>query len=149
MKRRTLLTLAPALFCPGLKAQPWLVTPEEVQRWHADTEAPLLVPRTAGAPVIEVLRPTLDGGSALPSPLPIALRFRAAADAAIDPASFRVFYGAFGLDITSRLLAAVAVSAEGLQVERAAIPPGSHRLVLQVADTQGRTGTRELRFRVG
>jgi hypothetical protein len=149
MRRRTMLTLAPALACTGLRAQPWLVTPEEVQRWRADTARPLLVPRTAGAPVIEVLRPLIEGDAPLASPLPIALRFRAAADSTIAPQSFRVFYGAFGLDITSRLLAAVAVSAEGLQVERAAIPPGSHRLVLQVADTQGRTGTRELRFRVG
>jgi hypothetical protein len=45
-------------------------------------------------------------------------------------------------------LASVKVQPDGLRVEQAAIPSGQHRLVLQVSDNQGRTGTRELRFSV-
>lgn len=78
----------------------------------------------------------------------IELAFVPAQNAAIVPASFRAYYGAFKLDITERLVKEVRVSTKGLTVERAAIPSGSHRLVLQVADTQGRVGTRDLRFTV-
>lgn len=128
-------------------ATDWLVTPQEARALAADLDTPLLMPRNAGAPAIEVLRPTLSADP-LPSPLPIELVFRPASGAAIDVASFRVFYGAFKLDVTQRLLKSVAVRPDGLRVDQAAIPAGSHRLVVQVADTQGRTGTKELRFSV-
>jgi hypothetical protein len=132
---------------PARAGTDWLVTPEEVARLRDDVVAPLFMPKAVGGPVIEVLRPTL-GETPLVSPLPIELTFRAPADAAIDPASFRVFYGTFGLDVTQRLLKAVVVRPDGLRVEQAAIPPGSHRLVLQIADVQQRVSTRELRFTV-
>lgn len=128
-------------------APDWLVTPQEARALAADLDTPLLMPRNAGAPAIEVLRPTLSADP-LPSPLPIELVFRPASGAVIDVASFRVFYGAFKIDVTQRLLKSVAVRPDGLRVDQAAIPAGSHRLVVQVADTQGRTGTKELRFSV-
>lgn len=128
-------------------AAEWLVTPQEARAFAADLDTPLLMPRNAGAPAIEVLRPTLSA-EPLPSPVPIELVFRPASGAAIDVASFRVFYGAFKLDVTQRLLKSVAVRPDGLRVDQAAIPAGSHRLVLQVTDNQGRTGTRELRFTI-
>ncbi|MFO1329831.1 MAG: hypothetical protein U1F56_20900 [Rubrivivax sp.] len=145
--------LGPVLAPAGARAVPqpeWLVSPEEARALAAAPGAPLWTTRVAGAPVIEVLRPLLDAAAAGPltSPLPIELQFRAAADAAIDPKSFRIFYGAFQLDVTQRLLKAVAVRPEGLRVEQAAIPAGSHRLVVQIADTLERVGMRELRFSV-
>jgi len=127
----------------------WLVTPEEVRRLRDAVAAPLWQPKAPGdAPVIEVLKPLLAGEATLDSPLAIELGFRAAADAAVDVASFRVFYGAFSLDVTQRLLKSVSVRPDGLRVEQAAIPSGSHRLVLQIADTRQRVATRELRFGV-
>lgn len=125
----------------------WLVSPAEVAAIAAQPAPPLLAVRTAGAPVIEVLQPVLDGRK-LASPLPIQLEFRAGTDATIDPASLRVFYGALQIDVTQRLLKSVAVRPDGLRVEQAAIPAGSHRLVVQIADTLRRVGTRELRFSV-
>lgn len=156
LQRRQLLRLAAwplaaagAWWLPrSARAEPdWLVTPQEARALAADLDTPLLMPRNAGAPAIEVLRPTLST-EPLPSPVPIELVFRPASGTAIDVASFRVFYGAFKLDVTQRLLKSVSVRPDGLRVDQAAIPAGSHRLVLQVADTQGRTGTRELRFTI-
>ncbi len=148
--RRTLLHALPLALAgawPARATPSWLVTPEEVAAWRQDGETPVFATRQAGAPVIEVLRPTL-GPAPVASPLPIELAFRAAAGARIDPASLKVYYGAFRIDITSRLLGHVAVGPEGLKLERAEIPSGSHRLVLQISDDQGRQGTRELRFSV-
>lgn len=151
LMRRRLLQCSAALACPSVWAQghsaPWLITPEEARQLAADLDAPLFATRAAGAPVIEVLRPTVSE-TALPSPVPIELAFKPAAGASIAPESFRVFYGVFKLDLTQRLLASVKVQPDGLRVEQAAIPSGQHRLVLQVSDNQGRTGTRELRFSV-
>lgn len=125
----------------------WLVTPDEVARLRDSSVEPLFFPKSVGAPTIEVIRPVLST-TALASPLPIELAFRAGADATIDVTSFRVFYGAFQLDVTQRLLKSVAVRPDGLRVEEAAVPSGNHRLVLQIADTRQRVATRELRFAV-
>lgn len=150
--RRAWLAAAWSLALPGVThaAEPdWLVTPDEVARLRAGAGAPLWLPKVAAnAPMIQVLQPAPAGDAPLASPLAIELAFRAAADAAIDVASFRIFYGTFSIDVTQRLLKSVAVKPEGLRVERAAIPAGSHRLVLQIADMLGRTSTRELRFSV-
>lgn len=142
-----LLPLA-ALVPRRTRADPlWLVTAEEANALRAGLGDPLLGTRQAGAPKIEVLRPQL-GDATLPSPIRIELAFVPAQGAEIVPASFRAFYGAFKLDITERLLREVGVTAQGLTVERAAIPPGLHRLALRVADSHGRVGTREVRFSV-
>jgi hypothetical protein len=130
-------------------AQPiQLLSADEVRRYAGDPSEPLLLPRVAGAPVIELLRPTIPGDGRLAMPVPIELAFRAGADAKVDPSSFKVLYGALKFDVTERLLKAVKVEPAGLRVEQVQIPAGSHRLLLQIADTQGRVGTRELRFTV-
>lgn len=123
----------------------WLVTPEEVTRFRDEFAAPLWLAKAAGDPVIEVARPALIDGHVL-SPMAIELNFRAAADASIDPNTFRVYYGTLKLDVTQRLLKNVAVRVDGLHVDRAEIPAGSHWLVMQVSDTRQRTATQDLRF---
>ena len=57
-----------------------------------------------------------------------------------------MFYGAFKLDITSRLMAQSKVSAQGIDVSEARLPKGSHRLMLEIQDSAGRTGSRSLSF---
>lgn len=154
-RRRALRVAGASLLLPvaavaprPLRAEtPWLVTDEEARALRASLDEPLLATRQVGAPKIDVVRPQL-ADAPLRTPMRIELAFVPAQDASIVPASFRAYYGAFKLDITDRLLKEVGVSAQGLTVERAAIPPGSHRLVLQVADSLGRVGTRDLRFTV-
>jgi hypothetical protein len=84
----------------------------------------------------------------LGNPIRIDLVFAAAPDAEIDPASFRVQYGALRLDLTERILARVVVDKTGLKVDNVVIPRGNHRLLLHIADTKARVGETELRFTV-
>jgi hypothetical protein len=108
----------------------WLVTPEEVLRFHDEVNEPLWLPKAAEGPIIELLRPKLVEGS-INNPVAIELVFRVGLDASIDADSFRVYYGALKLDVTQRLMKNVKVQANGLNVDHVEIPAGSHRLVLQ------------------
>lgn len=131
------------------RAEPWqLVTADEVARDAA--APPRLTPRAApvpDAPRIRVLAPTL-AGAPLGNPIRIDLAFSAAVDAEIDPASFRIQYGALRIDLTERVLARVTVQKTGLKVDDVVIPPGQHRLLLRIADSKARVGEAELRFTV-
>lgn len=131
---------------PPVNAQTtWLVTPEEAS---ASREAHMpLVPRTTvgpSAPRINLLPPTLPGS--VPSPTRIQVRFEPSLPANIKPETFKVLYGAFKLDITNRITAASKVTAQGIDVAEAALPKGSHRLWLEIQDSAGRQGARQVDF---
>lgn len=134
----------------GAIAQPlWLLTEEEVAR-EAALAPGAITPRalpSPDAPTIEVRSPVI-GSQPLRNPIRIELGFTPAADAEIAPATFRVHYGALRLDLTERIVARVAVGKTGLQVDNVVVPPGTHRLLLRIADTKARVGETELRFTV-
>ncbi len=136
------LALLPAVRAAGAVV---LVTEEEAAASRAAPQPPatrsLLPP---DAPRIEVLAP--DVSKSIASPTRIRVRFEPVAPASIRAASFRVRYGALRLDITSRITAAATVTAEGIDVPNAALPRGSHRLLLEIQDSLGRTGERLLQF---
>ncbi len=136
-----------------------LVTSEEAAAAHAAEIAsfsrslrqttppsPPSSPSDPNLPQIVVVQPQEAG--TLTSPLTIILRFRSAADAQIVPTSFRARYGLLSLDITNRLLPYARLDASGLNAENAALPSGSHRVQVQIADTRGRIGERAFRFMV-
>ena len=128
----------------GTRAQ-MLVTEQEAAASRAAPQALAAKAQpVADAPRIELLAPDL--GAPVPSPTRILLRFAPIAPAAIRPDSFRVRYGALRLDITARITAVSKVTAEGLDVAQARLPRGPHRLLLEVQDTLGRTGERQLQF---
>jgi hypothetical protein len=139
---------------PAAAAPLLLVSPEEVRRYAApeagvmERTLPRQTPEVPPGPRIDLLRPTLDVQLRLKSPFPIEVRFVPLPDAAVDPASFRVLYGNLRLDVTSRILDKVRVAATGFSLAEAAIPPGSHRLLLRVGDVRQRTGELDLRFEV-
>ena len=119
-----------------------LVTEQEAR---ASAAVPMLAPRAAkvpDAPQIEIVFPDISG--AVSSPTKVQLRFRPVSPSAAKPESFRALYGAFRVDITSRLLQVAKLSAEGLTVEAASLPVGSHRIFLEIEDSVGRTGTQLL-----
>ena len=134
----------------------YLVTPEEYAR--AQTGSRLLsgvappeaaAPRPpAGAPQIVVERPERRTG--LRSPLAIALRFEPAADAEVDLGSLAITYrvGFWWTDITARLREHAVIEGNRVTAEAARLPAGSHHIRVEVADTKGRKGARDIKFTV-
>ena len=115
----------------------------------ANTSAPAkLRSLELSSPRIEVVNPDLAAADALRSPLPVEVRFHAAAGARIRAESFRAYYGMFRIDVTERLLKHASVSARGIRVEDAELPRGEHSLVLYIEDDAARVGEREIRFSI-
>ncbi len=128
----------------------WLVTPSEAIQFKGEEafyEPPALRAR-AVAPLIDILKPEPAADLKVKAPFAIAVQFRSQPDAPIDPVTFKVMYGTFKLDITSRITKFVQVTKEGFALENAQIPVGKHRLTLQVQDEKQRVAERELRVEV-
>jgi hypothetical protein len=106
-------------------------------------------------PTVTVEAPRMDE-SPLSGPVAIALAWTAHDDADIDLNSFRVWYklGFASKNVTERLLSAVRSAegsrfdATGLFVPRADLPPGHHRLVIELADSRNRRSYTELEFQI-
>ena len=99
-------------------------------------------------PAIEVLAPVPEGVT-VRSPLRLEIAFRAPADARIVPGSFRLLYGVLKIDLTERLQRHARLDENGVLIEEAAVPQGTHRVIVRVADDKGRLAERELLIRVG
>ena len=131
-------------------AEGWLITPAEALQYKGEEgfyEPPALRPR-AVVPLIDILKPEPVADLKVKAPFAIAVQFKGQLDAAIDPTTFKVMYGAFKVDITSRITKFVKVTREGFALENAQIPVGRHRLTLQVQDEKQRVAERELRLEV-
>ena len=114
----------------------WLVNPAEAIEYRGEdgfNEPAALRPRAA-LPQIEILKPEPAADLKVKAPFAISVQFKGQPDAAIDPSSFKVLYGAFKLDITSRITKFVKVGKEGFAMDNAQIPVGKHRLILQIQD---------------
>ena len=128
----------------------WLVTAQEAAAFKGQAgfdETAALRPR-AVMPLIDISKPESQTEGKIKTPFPIVVAFRGMTDAEIDPASFRVFYGALKIDITNRITQHVKVTREGFSFDKAQIPAGRHRLTLQIQDTKQRVAERELRIEV-
>lgn len=156
--RRACLIAAGVLALP-VRAQPAalvLLTDAEAQRDRAQPEpAPGAAPGPRSrslrpaAPLIRVIAPQPAGDSAVPAPLRLEFGFSPGAPGTrIVPASFRLLYGVLRIDLTERLRGTASISEQGVLLERAVMPPGTHRMWVQVSDDQGNLGEQELRFRI-
>lgn len=132
-----------------------LITAAEArQAAKAELEAPpeirpRQVPGPRGnVPGIRVLSPSTPG-AVVTAPLRIEVAFTPTPGTRIVPSSFRVLYGLLKIDLTERLRPHATINESGVVVDRAVVPDGQHRLILQVADDQGNTAEQELRIRVG
>lgn len=97
-------------------------------------------------PTITVNSPH-PGGGAVYSPLDFKLTFRAYGGAKIDPDSVVVTYVKQpDIDITARIKS--FITADGIDIAQAAVPPGQHQFWVEVKDTDGRTRGREVDFQV-
>lgn len=128
----------------------WLVTTVEALEFKGEdgfNEQPALRARGV-APQIDILKPEPAPDLKVKAPFAISVQFIGQADAAIDPTTFKVMYGALKIDITSRITKFVKVSKDGFAMDNAQIPAGKHRLTLQVKDEKQRVAERELRVEV-
>jgi hypothetical protein len=138
----------PSSRAPGESLQ--LVSGAEAREFGGEqgfNEPPPLRQRGA-TPLIDILKPEPAADLKVKAPFPISVQFRAQNDAAIDPSTFKVLYGALRMDITSRITKFVQVTAAGFALDNASIPAGKHRLTLQVKDEKQRVAERELRVEV-
>jgi len=120
-----------------------LISQAEIEREAAHTERTRMWPfakkADPKAPTIVVRRPEkLDD---LANPVTMELVFEPAADAEINPKSFKVYYGALRLDITERVLAKGTVDREGGSIKDMPLEPGSYQLAVFISDTKKREGT--------
>ncbi len=140
----------PAVNARNVPKGDWLVSPQEAQAFRGEdgfNEPPALRARAA-MPQIDILKPEPAPDLKVKAPFAINVLFKPQADAAIDPSTFKVLYGALRFDITGRITKFVKVTPTGFSLENAQIPVGKHRLTMQVQDEKQRTAERELRIEV-
>ena len=127
----------------------WLITPAEALSYQGEigfNERPAMRTR-ALMPQIDIIKPAPAANLKVKSPFAISVIFTGL-DAAIDPATFKVTYGALKLDITSRITKFVKVTPTGFSLDNAQIPVGKHRLTMRIEDEKQRVAERELRIEV-
>ncbi|BBE50471.1 hypothetical protein OYT1_ch0908 [Ferriphaselus amnicola] len=150
MKNGFLMLVMVGMLMPvGAQAEDWLVTPEEARK-EAVMQADGVVYRGRSAtvpnsPQISLVKP---GNKFVKAPFDIVVSFSASDGAKIDPASFKVLYGYFKMDITRRVAQQASVSGEGVVISHANIPSGKHQLLLNVTDSMNRTGEAEIQIEV-
>lgn len=148
----TVALLSAASFAVHAQTAPkdWLISPAEALAYQGEggfNEQPALRARSV-VPQIDIIKPEPAADLKVKAPFAIAVLFKSQSDAAIDPGTFKVMYGAMKFDITSRITKFVKVTAAGFSLDNAQIPVGKHRLTLQVQDEKQRLAERELRIEV-
>lgn len=151
MKKLIAVALA-ASFAVHAQTAPrdWLISPAEAVAYQGEggfNEQPALRARSV-VPQIDIIKPEPAVDLKVKAPFPISVLFKGQSDAAIDPSTFKVMYGALKFDITSRITKFVKVTPTGFSLDNAQIPVGKHRLTLQVQDEKQRVAERELRVEV-
>jgi hypothetical protein len=97
-------------------------------------------------PAIEQISPAPTVQN-LKSPLPLKIKFTGRNNVAIDPASVRLTYlKAPSVDLTDRIK--THITANGIDMPQAEVPPGVHILRLDVKDSEGRATTATIKLTV-
>jgi hypothetical protein len=97
-------------------------------------------------PTVVVVRPSPSAGL-VRSPLEFKLDFRAFGGAAVDRDSVVLTYlKTPPIDLTQRIMQ--FMTASGIDVLEAEVPPGLHQFWIEMKDTDGRVGGKEFEFRV-
>jgi hypothetical protein len=87
------------------------------------------------------------GAGAIYSPLELKLDFRAFGGAVINPDSVVITYIKNpNIDITPRVKS--FITANGIDIANAEVPPGLHKFWIELKDSDGRVGGREVDFQV-
>lgn len=95
---------------------------------------------------VKVIAPAA-GAEAVSSPLHLKLVFEPHGGAKVDPSSVEVVYlKSPSVDLTERVKK--GLSATGIDLANAEVPPGEHRLRVTVTDSNGLTSNSEITLRV-
>jgi hypothetical protein len=123
-----------------------LVTPDEAALPAGTPPAFQLRGSPTRRPNVIVISPPPSAGL-LHSPLNLKLQFRAFGGAEVDPNSVVVTYLKDpAIDMTQRI--APFISAQGIDISQADVPPGKHQFWVELKDKDGRIGGAELSFQV-
>lgn len=146
MKLSTML-LCCSLLGPALcRAEDALITEAESRAEQAVLSRSILVAKgmpQPGAPTIEVVEPA-DPQNIGVTPFAVRVHFTTEGGATLVPASLQVYYGAFGINITDRLLKRATFDQNELRIDRADVPSGKHRLLMKVQDSNNRSNEKLL-----
>jgi hypothetical protein len=100
----------------------------------------------ARRPKIVVVSPP-PGAGLMHSPVELKLQFQGHGGAQIDPSSVVVTYlKEPAIDITQRIMP--FITANGIDVAQAEVPPGKHQFWVEVKDQTGHVGGAEIDFQV-
>jgi hypothetical protein len=98
-------------------------------------------------PSAVVVSPPPSAG-VMKSPLNLKVKLQAFGGAKIDPDSIVVTYKKTPMiDITQRIMP--YISADGIEVPEAEVPPGLHEFRIELKDKEGRLGGTEFSFQIG
>jgi hypothetical protein len=123
-----------------------LVTPEEAALPPGQVPAFELRGSPTRRPNVLVVSPPPSAGL-LHSPVDLKLQFHAFGGAEIDPNSVVVTYlKEPAIDMTQRLVP--FITAQGIDISRADVPPGKHQFWIELKDKNGRIGAAEFSFQV-
>ena len=123
-----------------------LITPEEAALPAGPAPGLQLRGSPTRRPNVTITSPPPAAG-ALRSPLNLKLQFRAFGGAVVDPNSVVVTYlKTPAIDITQRIMP--FISADGINISQAEVPPGKHQFWIEVKDNDGRIGGTEFTFQV-
>jgi hypothetical protein len=150
MKPITFFVFALALANPASSQAFDLVSQSEYLASAAqETLAPSFTAKSTPGPsdpIIDIRSPSLTGP--VKAPVSIDLRCLPSGATRINWESLKILYGAFKLDITDRVKKEAKILTDGIQIASANLPSGNHKLLIQVANTDGKQTEREVRFTV-
>ncbi len=132
------------LVWPAVGAADMLISEAE-SKLPASTDVAMTTRGMTRGPGVEQISPNPDRG--MPSPVPLKVKFIARNNVAVDPESVKVTYlKAQSVDLTERIKK--HLTAEGIDMANAEVPPGTHHLRINIKDSQGRTTTATIKLTV-
>ena len=132
--RHFFLLIAALMVCaPAATAQQSLITAQEAAL--PDAAGTIATRGLSRGPSVKMTSPEPD--AAVKAPFNFKVGFEGRGGAKIDPTSVKVTYLKSPLvDLTPRLKS--AISASGINLTHASVPPGSHKIKVTVMDQEGR-----------
>jgi hypothetical protein len=131
------------LACSGARAE--MLISEAEARLPASPDASMTMRGLTRGPGIEQISPDPDRGAK--APLALKVKFLTRNNVAVDPASVKLTYlKASPVDLTERVKP--HLTPEGITMNAADVPPGTHLVRIELKDTNGRASTATLKLTV-